>query len=603
MQTRMTCETCGGEVQLSENKLVGTCRFCRNTYHFKNEKSEALILALNRARGHRLACDFHEAIKEYKLLIDDNPSDAEAHFGMLLSIYGIEFVEDKRTAKYIPTCHRFVDEDVLKNAHYLAAIENAPEEQRQKYIAIGEEIARLQQGIKRKLELEEPYDVFISFKATDESGVPTEDSVIARNIYDELTKRGIRTFFSEVTLAGRIGEEYEPIIHRALYSCKFFILVATREEYINAPWVKNEWTRLEDRIKAEGLSGASAAVFKGISPYALPNSFRNQGVDIEKHPFDYSVMIADSIENKLRAERMINAPREDIGASGEKKLTLSNTAKMIIPVALILVIAAIVAAVIIIRGASGGPSEPPSADVGNDELGNYETMGEYVTAKKLTSFEIPEGTTAISECEFLNCDKLETITIPASVKRIEERAFKGCISLREVIIPEGVLFIGASAFSGCKNITYVSIPASIEIIEGDAFYQCGGIKKAKILDLERWCAISFGSEYANPIAYANEVYVGEELLTELVIPGTVKEIGDYAFASVESLKSVRIPGSVEKIGISAFADCKSIETVKFDIPSAWWVNEQALDPSLISDESGIVYYLISGYREYAWIRK
>ena len=297
---RMICETCGAELDLAADRLSGKCPYCRNTYYFKEEKSDALILALNRARGHRLASDFHEARKEYKLVLDKAPKDAEAHFGMLLATYGIEFVEDKRLGKFIPTCHRFIDKDIFTNENYLAAIENASEAQRGSYIATAEQIANLQGGIKAKLDSEEPYDVFISYKAKDGDGIATEDSVIARRIYDELTKKGIKTFFSGVTLESRIGDEYEPIIYRALYSCKFFILVATKEEYINAPWVKNEWSRFEDRIAEEGLSGASAAVFKGISPYVFPRAFQTQGIDLEKHPWDYTILIADNIENKLR---------------------------------------------------------------------------------------------------------------------------------------------------------------------------------------------------------------------------------------------------------------------------------------------------------------
>ena len=179
---RMICETCGGELNLAADKLSGKCPYCRNTYYFKEEKSESLILALNRARGHRLASDFHEAKKEYKLVLDKAPKDAEAHFGMLLATYGIEFVEDKRTGRYVPTCHRFVNKDIFKNENYLAAIENASEAQRGSYIATAEKIAKLQSGIKAKLDSEEPYDVFISYKAKDGDGIATEDSVIARNI-------------------------------------------------------------------------------------------------------------------------------------------------------------------------------------------------------------------------------------------------------------------------------------------------------------------------------------------------------------------------------------------------------------------------------------
>ncbi len=154
MSTRMICETCAAELKLAEDNLSGKCPYCRNTYYFKEEKGEALILALNRARGHRLACDFHEAIKEYKLVLDKFPSDAEAHYGMLLSTYGIEYVQDRRTNRWIPTCHRFVDKDIFKNQNYIAAIANAAEGQRAVYAAEAGTIASLQSRIKAQLDSE-----------------------------------------------------------------------------------------------------------------------------------------------------------------------------------------------------------------------------------------------------------------------------------------------------------------------------------------------------------------------------------------------------------------------------------------------------------------
>ena len=176
MSTRMTCETCGGELILAENKLSGKCRFCRNTYYFKEEKNEALALALNRARGHRLACDFHEAIKEYSLVLEKFKNDAEAHFGMFLSTYGIEFVEDRRSGKFIPTCHRFVNRDVFENENYIAAIKNAAADQVASYQATAQTVDRLQKGIKSKLDSEDPYDVkCISFE-------PNGD-VLGGNVY------------------------------------------------------------------------------------------------------------------------------------------------------------------------------------------------------------------------------------------------------------------------------------------------------------------------------------------------------------------------------------------------------------------------------------
>lgn len=296
----MRCETCGGELQYSEDRKSAVCLNCGNTYHFRDEKSEAVIMALNIANGRRIACDFDTAVTNYRALIERNPDDAEAHWGLVLSTYGIEYVEDPRTRKHIPTCRRTIRESILENVDYRAALANAAPEQRAVYEEKALIIDRLQKKIKRQLEDEEEYDVFISFKSTDEDGNPTKDRQIARRIYDELNNRGIKTFFSEVTLKSRLGEDFEPIIYKALYSCKFFILVATSVENMNSAWVKNEWSRFRDRVFDEALSGAGCAVFENMSPNDLPPFLKGQGVSLAKYPAGgYEVEIADNLSAKF----------------------------------------------------------------------------------------------------------------------------------------------------------------------------------------------------------------------------------------------------------------------------------------------------------------
>lgn len=296
----MNCESCGGALVYAEDGKSAKCPFCGNVYHFKAEKSEALVLALNRANEYRLKNDFDGAITEYKLVTERNPEDSEAYWGLAISTYGIEYVEDPRTKKRIPTCRRTVQKSILEDENYLKALENATEEQKEIYERKAGIIDRLQRNIKRRLEEEEDYDVFISFKSTDEDGNPTKERGVARRIYDELEKRGIKTFFSEVTLRDRIGEDYEPIIYKALYSCKFFILVVASEENMNSAWVKNEWSRFRDRVFDENLTGAGCAVFEGISPSALPAFLRGQGINLAKYPAGgYEIEIADALSAKF----------------------------------------------------------------------------------------------------------------------------------------------------------------------------------------------------------------------------------------------------------------------------------------------------------------
>ncbi len=313
---RLNCETCGGILNFSPDGLYAKCPYCGNEYHFKNPKGEALSLALNRANLMRRSCDFDGAITEYKLILSNDGEDAEAHWGLALSIYGIEYVEDTRTKRLIPTCRRTVKQSILENEHYLAAIKYADAGQAESYISQAKVIDRLQRDILRRMDEEENYDVFLCFRSSDDNGYPTKERVAARRIYDELNKRGIKTFFSEVTLKDRLGDDYEPIIYKALYSCKFFILIAFSEENLNAPWVKNEWSRFRDRQAEEALSGACCAVFENISYSSLPSFIRSvQGVDLAKYPAGgYEIEIADNL-----CRRFFNNTIEDNGYTSSQE--------------------------------------------------------------------------------------------------------------------------------------------------------------------------------------------------------------------------------------------------------------------------------------------
>ena len=319
MEKFMQCECCGAELQPPVDGVTVECEYCGRKIVWKEPKSESLILALNRANNFRRANRFSDAIMEYRLITERNPQDAEAWWGLTVSTYGIEYVKDPRGG-YVPTCHRTVREEIFTNGDYKKAITNAAESQRAEYENEAKEIDRLQKEILRLVDEGEDYDVFVSFKSKDLQGRMTKDASVARNIYDELTNRGIKTFFSDVTLSNKLFTDYEPIIYRALTSCKYFILVATSEKNLNSEWVKNEWSRFEERMEKEKLSGVACAVFEGGEVKELPPFLRAQGVDLRQYPAGgYEKVIADNIERKLGKKKKSKEEEEILRQIEEQK--------------------------------------------------------------------------------------------------------------------------------------------------------------------------------------------------------------------------------------------------------------------------------------------
>ena len=166
------------------------------------------------------------------------------------------------------------------------------------------------------------------------------------------------------------------------------------------------------------------------------------------------------------------------------------------------------------------------------------------------------------------------VTIPATyngrpVTGISERAFSACDNLTAVTIPEGVTSIGQLAFSDCSSLTKIKIPASVTNISYSAFSGCGGLTGVYISDIGAWCSISFRNSSANPLYYGKNLYLNNELVTDLVIPAGVKSIGSYAFDGCSCFTSVTVPASITSIGEDAFSECGSLMDVNISDIAAW----------------------------------
>ena len=122
--------------------------------------------------------EFDRAITAYEKILDADDTNAEAHWGIVLSRYGIEYVEDPISHERIPTCHRVQMTSILSDPDYHAAVEQADVVAKAEYKAQAERIAEIQKGILAISAQEKPYDVFICYKETDESGSRTVDSTL-----------------------------------------------------------------------------------------------------------------------------------------------------------------------------------------------------------------------------------------------------------------------------------------------------------------------------------------------------------------------------------------------------------------------------------------
>ena len=198
--------------------------------------------------------------------------------------------------------------------------------------------------------------------------------------------------------------------------------------------------------------------------------------------------------------------------------------------------------------------------------GTYAIVTDYKgTATALEILDTYNGVPVrkIGDVAFYACTSLTSIVIPDSVTEIGTYAFAHCHNIESVIIPSSVTLISDHAFYNCLALESVSLPSSIEAIGGFAFAYCESMAKVYIEDLSAWLSVDLLQSYANPMNNTDvELYVGENLITNLVIPDGTEEIGYLSFAGCSSIVSVYIPDSVTTIGESAFHLCTSLGSVR-----------------------------------------
>ena len=307
----LKCKMCGGDLELTPDVTVAECPYCGTKQTVPNADNEKKMTLFSRANRLRFNNEFDKAAGVYETIIGEFPEEAEAYWGLVLCKYGIEYVDDPATAKKIPTCHRSSFDSVMEDENLELAMEYADAVAKRMYREEAKQIEEIRKGILEVSSKEEPYDVFICYKETDESGERTLDSVLAQDIYNELTEKGYRVFFSRITLEDKLGQEYEPYIFAALHSARVMLAVGTSYEHYDAVWVKNEWSRYL-QLMAAGEKKTLIPCYKDLDAYDMPKEFAKlQAQDLGK---------VGAMQDLMRGVEKI------LGKNGEQSAYTSDTA-------------------------------------------------------------------------------------------------------------------------------------------------------------------------------------------------------------------------------------------------------------------------------------
>ncbi len=210
--------------------------------------------------------------------------------------------------------------------------------------------------------------------------------------------------------------------------------------------------------------------------------------------------------------------------------------------------------------------------------GKITYVGDYAFhgLELLKTIEIPNSVTSIGKGIFRECTSIEKLTIPfvgvgsnlSNTGKLKD-LFSGAVpsTLKELVILDNCVTLEREALYGCESLTSVTLPKSIKTIGYNAFSSCSSLENVYYTGtIEDWCNISFNSEQSNPMCYASHIYMLNseneyEEVTDIVVPNTIKEIGNYQFYGFNSVKHIIIQNGATSIGCNAFENCLSLESI------------------------------------------
>lgn len=225
----------------------------------------------------------------------------------------------------------------------------------------------------------------------------------------------------------------------------------------------------------------------------------------------------------------------------------------------------------------------------------------FLRCENLSEVNLPAATENIGGHAFYQCESLSQISFPETVdvvgrsafegcpisnvalncSQIGEKAFSGCYEMQSITFSDNLQTIAFEAFSN-SSVQKISLPDNAELQDGalagvntTAFEVSDENDKYAVKD-----GVLFSKDMKSLIAYPcrddseNSVYTvpdGVEViaphafdtawsLTEIILPGTVEDIGEYAFYQ-SGLKKIKLPDSVKPIKEGTFTYCQSLESV------------------------------------------
>ena len=173
-----------------------------------------------------------------------------------------------------------------------------------------------------------------------------------------------------------------------------------------------------------------------------------------------------------------------------------------------------------------------------------------------------------------NKTNLRTVTFGEKVTYVPEGMFDGASALSSVNWGNNIKWIGARAFYGA-NLVDLSLPANVDSLAAGAFDENHALATVKLPSSLRYLGSNFSGSAISEIKLPESLVYFDglqdcDLITHVVIPDGVKEIGALGFSSCKILEEVVIGKNVESIGLSLFENSKKVQNIYYNGTLSDW---------------------------------
>ena len=204
---------------------------------------------------------------------------------------------------------------------------------------------------------------------------------------------------------------------------------------------------------------------------------------------------------------------------------------------------------------------------------------------------IPNSVTSLGDSVFQGCSELKDVTLSLNLKSLSTAAFKYCTSLESMVFPSNITSIPTEAFMNCTKLKNVAFPVNLSSIARSAFENCQSLENVYVtrklsvvqnnafkdtawlnnqtdefVFLGRGLLIKYnGNDHHVEIPYGtvfiSNAFEDNVTVESVVIPETVRRVGNFAFSGAVNLQEINIPQYVTTIDYGAFQKCRRLKEI------------------------------------------